>query len=79
VRVVRFHDLRHTFATHLAARGAPLRAIQEFLGDADLKTTQIYAHYARSGWEIDLVNTTFAEPGGAHAEAPAGAGTEAPG
>jgi integrase len=63
VREIRFHDLRHTFATSLAASGAPLRAIQEFLGHADLKTTQIYAHYALSGWEVDMVNAAFARRG----------------
>ena len=52
MRVIRFHDLRHTFATTLAAAGVPLRTIQEFLGHADLKTTQIYAHDARSAWEL---------------------------
>ena len=46
VRPIRFHDLRHTFATSLAASGSSLRTIQEFLGHADAKTTQIYAHYA---------------------------------
>jgi integrase len=46
VREVRFHDLRHTFGTHMAAAGAPLRAIQEWMGHADYKTTQMYADYS---------------------------------
>ena len=61
VPVIRFHDLRHTFATRIAATGQPLRAIQEFLGHADAKTTQIYAHYAPSAHEVDMVNQAFAE------------------
>lgn len=40
------HELRHTFGTQMAAAGAPLRAIQEWMGHADAKTTQIYADYA---------------------------------
>jgi integrase len=62
VRPVKFHDLRHTFATRLAASGQPLRTIQEFLGHADSKTTQIYAHYAPSEHEVQIVNEAFMAP-----------------
>jgi integrase len=46
VRDITFHELRHTFGTQMAAAGAPLRAIQEWMGHADASTTEIYAHYA---------------------------------
>jgi integrase len=46
LRPVRFHDLRHTFGTRMAAAGAPLRAIQEWMGHTDSRTTSLYADYA---------------------------------
>jgi integrase len=46
IRIVRFHDLRHTFGTRMAGAGAPLRAIQEWMGHRDYTTTLVYADYA---------------------------------
>jgi len=43
---LRFHDLRHTFGTRMAAAGVPMRELQEWMGHAHLTTTEIYAHYA---------------------------------
>jgi len=44
VRAVKMHCLRHTFASHLVMKGAPLKAVQELLGHATITMTMRYAH-----------------------------------
>jgi integrase len=48
VEEIGLHDMRHTFASQLAMKGVPLRAIQEMLGHASITTTQRYAHLSPS-------------------------------
>lgn len=46
LRRIRLHDMRHSYASQLAMAGVPITAIQRFLGHADVRTTQRYAHLA---------------------------------
>ena len=52
------HKLRHTFCSHLAMRGAPVKAIQELAGHESLTTTLRYMHLSPSARDqaIALLN-----------------------
>lgn len=54
----RFHDLRHTFSSHLMMKGASLKEVQELLGHKDIKMTMRYAHLSQENKRkaINLLN-----------------------
>lgn len=53
-----FHSLRHTFATWLIKKGAPIYEVSKLLGHSDIKTTEIYSHINPEDLRgsIDLLN-----------------------
>jgi site-specific recombinase XerD len=46
----------------MAGAGVPLRTIQHWMGHADSKTTQVYAHYQPSATEVEVVDAAFGSP-----------------
>jgi integrase len=69
----RFHDLRHTFGTRMAAAGVSMRTLQEWMGHRDIETTQRYADYAPSPHEAAFVEAAFSAE-----EIPVGTSSEQP-
>jgi integrase len=44
----RFHDLRHTFASHLVMNGCNIRTVQQLMGHKDIKMTMRYSHLSKA-------------------------------
>jgi integrase len=62
LRHIGWHTLRHTFASHLVMRGAPIPAVQELMGHSTIDMTMRYTHLAPSTMRtaIDLLNPSWA-------------------
>ena len=61
---MRFHELRHTFGT-LAIQRASILQVQNWLGHADIKTTQVYLRYRSQAEDAALLSEVFAVEAGA--------------
>lgn len=59
--VARWHDLRHTFGTRLAADGLPLSDVKALMGHADLQTTMIYVHHMPQHDLADRLTAAFSD------------------
>jgi integrase len=70
LRLLRFHDLRHTFGTRMIAK-ADIRRVQGWMGHADVQTTMRYLHYAPRAHDAALVAEAFRVEQSSATEAPA--------
>ena len=68
LREVKWHMLRHTFASQLVVKGVPLKAVQELLGHSTIQMTMRYAHLAPSALR-DAVSVLDQAPGSGRASA----------
>jgi integrase len=60
LRPLRFHDLRHTFATTMVGCTS-IRRVQEWMGHSDLHSTMRYLHYTPRDDDAELVARAFAQ------------------
>jgi len=59
---ITFHMLRHTFASELVGEGVPLKVVQEFLGHASIRTTEIYTHLLPSRNQAEIQKLKYKFP-----------------
>lgn len=73
LREIRWHDLRHSFASQLVSAGVPMRQVQEWLGHSTILMTMRYAHLAPGGGDaIGALDAASSAPAGEARSAAAG-------
>lgn len=68
LRAIRFHDLRHSYASILVKAGCPLAAVQKWLGHSTIQMTMRYAHLAPNDGREYLAAFDASEQGGGRAK-----------
>lgn len=65
IKDFRFHDLRHTFASHLTMSGCNIRTVQQLLGHTTMRTTMKYSHLSKEYLEeaVNLVGAKLSPQG----------------
>lgn len=56
---IKFHDLRHTFASNFVMKGGGILSLKEILSHSDISTTMMYAHLAPSFLEEEINRLDF--------------------
>ncbi|MGZ3695749.1 MAG: tyrosine-type recombinase/integrase, partial [Bdellovibrionota bacterium] len=62
-RLIRFHDMRHTFASHFMMNGGNIYDLQKLLGHSTLEMTQRYAHMSPDHLEKAIQIVSFSPKG----------------
>jgi integrase len=62
---IAFHDMRHSFASQLVMASVPLKAVQEYLGHADISTTMRYSHLSPSAKQsyVEVLDEAWSQNG----------------
>ena len=73
LRKLRFHDIRHSFASQLVMNGQPMKSVQELLGHSTMAMTEVYSHLSPNV-NVDAVGSLLQPPDAAEEKRQVGHG-----